>query len=54
MSGVRAAARVGRQRPAPAAERAWSADPYADALHARDIGKLRRTKIGFARCAQQI
>lgn len=34
MSGVRAAARTGFQRTAPAAERAWSADPYADALHA--------------------
>ncbi|MFB9349521.1 class I SAM-dependent methyltransferase [Streptomyces heliomycini] len=34
MSGVRAAARVGRQRPAPAAERAWSADRYADAVRA--------------------
>jgi SAM-dependent methyltransferase len=34
VSGVRAAARVGRQRTAPAAERAWSADPYADALRA--------------------
>lgn len=34
MSGVRAAARVGRQRTAPAAEHVWSADPYADALRA--------------------
>ncbi|MDT0401798.1 methyltransferase domain-containing protein [Streptomyces edwardsiae] len=34
MSGTRAAARVGHQRTAPAAERAWSADPYADALRA--------------------
>ncbi|MFD7690488.1 class I SAM-dependent methyltransferase [Streptomyces sp. NPDC059781] len=31
---MRAAARVGRRRTAPAAERAWSAGPYADALHA--------------------
>lgn len=34
MSGVRAAARIGHQRTALAAERAWSADPYADALRA--------------------
>ncbi|MFF1272059.1 methyltransferase domain-containing protein [Streptomyces marokkonensis] len=34
MSGLRATTtpRVGRQRTAPAADRAWSADPYADAL----------------------
>ncbi|MFI1421311.1 class I SAM-dependent methyltransferase [Streptomyces sp. NPDC020731] len=31
---MRAAARVGHQRTAPAAEHAWSADPYADALRA--------------------
>ncbi|MFC5241423.1 class I SAM-dependent methyltransferase [Streptomyces atrovirens] len=31
---MRAATRVGRRRTAPAAERAWSADPYADALRA--------------------
>ncbi|MEU5523495.1 class I SAM-dependent methyltransferase [Streptomyces sp. NPDC047860] len=30
---MRAAAGPGHQRTAPAVERAWSADPYADALH---------------------
>ncbi|MFD3624488.1 MULTISPECIES: methyltransferase domain-containing protein [Streptomyces] len=37
MSGLRAAdttTPVGRQRTTPAADRAWSADPYADALRA--------------------
>lgn len=34
MNGVRATARLGPQRACDAAERAWSADPYADALRA--------------------